>query len=637
MWSGKFKNGESFNDLTDDEIEKFSNEIDESSVKEFKAPTAPQVKSGYSYTNPDQYEDLKRNISEVGYSGLDDEQKKLFGQQFGSSKFAQAGGTIQDAIKYVDESAGVNEANKNAGNAYTLGRDLISIPVSFIGGALEYGKDRAFGEGDWAAGEKPYMDYVKENLELGNAGEGLPGMASDPVNVVGFGAPIAKPATGMATTLASKIPVAGKWFAESPNVMRGVGGAVEGAGLTAGSEYADPNKRLDFGDVALGGLISGGVSSVTGRPTINQQEVRGRAIDQFPGTNYFKTQARKEAIPYSESDQYLTDAEKLDIMQNIPAPYDAESWIRYYEGLASRNKQVYDEASNLAKTQSWEGASIPMDQIAKDLTDKLGAGVGTYSNKDVAKFVKDRLAGFNDKYRATGEMPIHEMGLLKGKLNEDIFDPRAAVTEGLTTKRALARKAGKVIEGYRNNIKAYMDPDMKLGDIPGGTDELSKMLSNYTVEPISAQELANLSKEEVTNYLTQLAAFNKSLEGISELIRGQGKSYNELLQGINPKIKREYAKQAILEDIFQHQPISTGSSRKGKGLLGTLWEGAEHRYTPTGDAYADPIKLLMHERSIYPKVIEGVGKLGKGLFISKQTQPKTFDEYVKQKKAEKNK
>lgn len=33
-WSGKFKNGESFNDLTDEELGKFESEIDESSVKE---------------------------------------------------------------------------------------------------------------------------------------------------------------------------------------------------------------------------------------------------------------------------------------------------------------------------------------------------------------------------------------------------------------------------------------------------------------------------------------------------------------------------------------------------------------------------------------------------------------------------
>ena len=33
-WSGKFKNGESFNDLTDEELNRFESEIDPSSVSE---------------------------------------------------------------------------------------------------------------------------------------------------------------------------------------------------------------------------------------------------------------------------------------------------------------------------------------------------------------------------------------------------------------------------------------------------------------------------------------------------------------------------------------------------------------------------------------------------------------------------
>lgn len=38
-WAGKFKNGESFNDLNDQEIEQFASEIDESTIKETAAPT----------------------------------------------------------------------------------------------------------------------------------------------------------------------------------------------------------------------------------------------------------------------------------------------------------------------------------------------------------------------------------------------------------------------------------------------------------------------------------------------------------------------------------------------------------------------------------------------------------------------
>jgi hypothetical protein len=224
------------------------------------------------------------------------------------------------------------------------------------------------------------------------------------------------------------------------------------------------------------------------------------------------------------------------------------------------------------------------------------------------------------------------MGLLKGKLNEDIFDPKAAVTEGLATKRTLARKAGKVIEDYRDRVKNYMDPDQKLGDIPGASEELAKTLSELGGTTIAVKDLADLSKDEITSYLAQLSRYNSGLDRVGDLIAGQGKSYNELLQGIRPSIKRDYARQAILEDIFQHQPVSTGSSRKGKGFLGTLWEGAEHRYTPSGDAYADPIRLLNHNTSMYPKVIEGVGRLGKGLFNAKLTRPEKKEETKEDKK-----
>lgn len=61
--------------------------------------------STYKYDTNTQYEDLRRNVAEVGYSGLDDAQKKLFQSQFPASKFARAGGSFEDAVKYVDGNA----------------------------------------------------------------------------------------------------------------------------------------------------------------------------------------------------------------------------------------------------------------------------------------------------------------------------------------------------------------------------------------------------------------------------------------------------------------------------------------------------------------------------------------------------
>lgn len=65
---------------------------------------APQPK-GYKYPSNTAYNDLRVNVGEVGYSGLDPEQKKLFQAQFPQSKFAKAGGSFEDAVKYVDSQA----------------------------------------------------------------------------------------------------------------------------------------------------------------------------------------------------------------------------------------------------------------------------------------------------------------------------------------------------------------------------------------------------------------------------------------------------------------------------------------------------------------------------------------------------
>lgn len=61
--------------------------------------------NGYQYPSNTAYNDLRVNVGEVGYSGLDPEQKKLFQAQFPQSKFAKAGGSFEDAVKYVDSQS----------------------------------------------------------------------------------------------------------------------------------------------------------------------------------------------------------------------------------------------------------------------------------------------------------------------------------------------------------------------------------------------------------------------------------------------------------------------------------------------------------------------------------------------------
>ena len=54
----------------------------------FNPDAGTQVDSTYAYASNDEYEDLKRAVGDVGYSGLDKNQKKLFDAQLVNSKAA---------------------------------------------------------------------------------------------------------------------------------------------------------------------------------------------------------------------------------------------------------------------------------------------------------------------------------------------------------------------------------------------------------------------------------------------------------------------------------------------------------------------------------------------------------------------
>jgi len=214
----------------------------------------------YSYNSPEDYELLKRNIAEVGYSGLDDNQKALFESQFSASKFARAGGSFDDAVKYVDSQAYRNtnpdtyisledaaKRDANAGSAYTNIRSLISIPVAEAMSGAEYLKDRLFGEGGRAAGEKSWPEYFGEALELGAKGEGATGSLSSPENF---------------------IPIGG-----TTKTAQAIRGAEVGAGLGAYDYYTQSEQPKLEGVIGAGiggGLVGGLGSTLFGGPLRRQ-------------------------------------------------------------------------------------------------------------------------------------------------------------------------------------------------------------------------------------------------------------------------------------------------------------------------------------------------------------------------------
>lgn len=208
---------------------------------------ADSTPSTFKYSSNEEYEDLRRAVGYVGYSGLDENQKKLFDSQLPMSKAAKAGMTPQEIRDYVDQAAGVNEANSNAGNAWTLGRSILSLPWAALGGLIggfdKYIEDPMTGMAVERIPGSSYLERVNvtqnQILEDSKNNQGFGGFISNPANVVG----------GLAT---APLKIA------SPFVR----GAIEGAGVSAVDQYENTGK-VDPLSVA-GGALFGGVVSKAG-------------------------------------------------------------------------------------------------------------------------------------------------------------------------------------------------------------------------------------------------------------------------------------------------------------------------------------------------------------------------------------
>ena len=553
-----------------------------------EAKSYSQSPSTYQFA-PGQREDLMANLHEVGYSGLDDAQKALYKRQYYASDYAKAGHSFEEAIDLADRSArnyspeyknqsqaDQELANQRAlqysnegGNAYTLAQNVLSVPVGAVMSTAEYAKDRLFTEGGWLGGEKPWIEYFKEALELGNKGDGATGFFSEPTQAVGLGLPVST-----AKSLLTRFAIEG----------------AKGAGLMGAYDIGTGNTDHLIRDLAIGGVLGGSIGAVTSKPASVQAKQEAEALRTFPGDTYFRTQANKGSEIYEP----MSNLEKKEILQSIPAPYDKEAWIRYYEGISQKAKAGYDAADEIARThKNLPGAEIPMSELKSKMIENMEKGVGQYSKKDAERFVKNKLAGFEDKYGPNGKVPVYELGLIKGKFTEDIFDPRFSVAEGTATKRALSRKAGSTIEDYRANRPAYMT-DRKIEDIPSTGSGPSQALNDVE------KALANMTEDEIDNFYKNLR----------QSYTDNAFPYNTLLEKVSPGTRDLYRRGQILEDIFQHQAENIGSQRTGKGLLGKLFEGAKHTYGPSGNAYIDPVILLQKSQSQYPTVLGKLGTLG---------------------------
>lgn len=220
---------------------------------------------------PFQREGLLNAIREVGYSGLTDEQKALYKQQYDASDYAKAGHSFEDAVRISDEKANQNQPSllEKAQDIYKEVRGgighITSIPVSYID-ALQTTKSGVGSDGKEIAvprwSDNPsYIKRVGRSAEelqkQAKEGEGLMGVVSDPAIVAQVGLGLG--------TLGSSIP--------AQTLIGGVGGGIShlmntkdptitgtalstglGAGLgLVGSGFGAPQRRLaeKVGDISV--------------------------------------------------------------------------------------------------------------------------------------------------------------------------------------------------------------------------------------------------------------------------------------------------------------------------------------------------------------------------------------------------
>lgn len=567
------------------EMEKDIGDISQSSP----APSTYQFQPG-------QREDLLANLHEVGYSGLDDAQKALYKQQYDASDYAKAGHSFQEAIDLADRSArsqsgiSFDTEIRNPIEAWKNIRGLVSKGLSPIGAAIGELYDKAeggrytstigpYGKEIAIPVEESFVDRMKRLETEGHQNEGLMGVVSDPMNLVGAGV-----GKGITQGTQGTLGPVGRWLSLKP----AIGGSIEGAVLGGGGSVLDGG---DVSDAALSSILGGTVGGIGGflRPATADKlkDYEQQALKEFPGNRYFQTQANKGGLHLSESAQYLTDAEKLDILKGVSdiasgKKADIDAWIDYNRSVQKARDEAYKVAERVATRQNesakitpdgWvpRDASITIDELSNEMKSKLAKGIGPYSKAESDKFVDDILAGYKEKY-GNDLVSIGDLSEIKGRLNQDIFDPRFSVAKGTTNERAMARKAGSVISDLWNTRKMIgIGPE-----VPGNAIEIPPYNKDYK--------------------------------------RYMG-TYNEIAGEAGRKAHRQ---SEIIEDIFQHQRIPTASQRTAAGdnirqkVINSILSGGKKVYTGTGDAYADPVELFRKARGGVPSKKAIIG----GSFLS---------------------
>lgn len=530
----------------------------------------PEYRSSYSQ--------LREDALRVGYSGLTPEQKEMIKSAYPQSLAGKAGLSFEEMAAKMDQQAGkfVNEepslaqtAVKGARDLYQGAREIIGkgtnlIPAAAAGFAGEEHKLGPDGIAILDPEKQSFMDraskeYDASNQEVAN-NQGFQSIVADPMNYIGFG-----------LGAASRIPQlerlgmmanTSEWLKSNPKTLVGarvLGGAAEGMG---GSYLGRRDLELtpSVADVAsgvIGGTINPIVrgSAANPRSLSELKDIEQEALRQFPGDKFVQTQARKAGQHVDERTMHLTDAEKLAILEGVsnqagPRNPNVDEWIDFQRAkqAEAHNKYVIADEEAKLNQQYGDRGFVPFEDLRKNMITRLEKGIGDYTKDDAQRFVDSRLAGWKEKYG--DKIPLHELTRIKSTFNNDIFDPRATVSEGITQKRQMARAAGREITDKLN-------------------EPAFRSMQDLPALPASSSELYDIGQALPL------------------------RSYNEL---VGQAGRDAYRQSEVLSDIFAHQGVPTGSQRVGasgqgliKDLYSSLFPGGRKFYSSTGDAYAEPV------------------------------------------------
>lgn len=296
LYNIKMKDGSELQ-LNDEQINQLSTE--EANNVSGMSPISEQPTQTYKEQAPG----LLARVKETGYSGLSDNDKRLYDAQYIHSQAGRSGMSLEEARKMADEFAAKNnpQATKEKGT-YQKVREFIVPEVAQTLSPLEYWKDRVFKEGKQAAGPRPYAQYVEDNIEAGNKGEGIVGMIGDPATT--------------AQIIASGLTGGGSILAEA--VIGGLGNIASYYGNIDSTNIKD---ALIAG--GIGSLLGGASAGLVGSPSrrVGKRDVEVDVLNKK--SNKVDEMIKSEESSANQSLKELTESETDNItnLSNLEEEY----------------------------------------------------------------------------------------------------------------------------------------------------------------------------------------------------------------------------------------------------------------------------------------------------------------------------